>query len=126
MTYQIYYISKGEENNTRGYTLFDIEYYQKQSDKTKDLYSEIHCLPVVEGIAYFLKDVLNSKDFSFEDFVKESGEIQEIRGLLYERYDNKPKPSADANHFHYHVFGKTLEEKIDKFASKYGLFVNID
>lgn len=126
MTYQIYYSPKGEEKNSRGYTLFDIEYYQKQSDKTKEWYSEIHCLPIVEGIAYFLKDSLNNKDFSFEEFVKESGEIQEIRGLLYERYDNKPKPSTDANHFHYHVFGKILEEKIDKFASKYGLFVNID
>ena len=57
MTYQIYYISKGEKNNNnnRGYTLFDIEYFQKQSDKTKDLYSEIHCLPVVEGIAHLTK-----------------------------------------------------------------------
>jgi hypothetical protein len=134
MTYQIYYIPKGEENNSRGYTLFDIEYYQKQSDKikvcyseiTKDWYSEIHCLPVVEGIAYFLKDAFSDKDFIFEDFVKEAGEIQEIRGLLYERYDNKPKPSTDANHFHYHVFGKVLKEKIEKFANKYGLFVNID
>ena len=26
MTYQIYYIPKGEQNNSRGYTLFDIEY----------------------------------------------------------------------------------------------------
>ena len=126
MTYQIYYIPKGEENNSRGYTLFDIEYYKKQSDKTKDWYSEIHCLPIVEGIAYFLKDTLNSKDFIFEDFVKESDEIQEIRGLLYERYDNKPKPNIDANHFHYHVFGQILKEKIDKFANKYGLFVNTD
>ena len=39
MTYQIYYIPKGEQNNNRGYTLFDIEYYQKQSDRSKDWYS---------------------------------------------------------------------------------------
>ncbi len=126
MTYQIYYIPKGEENKSRGYTLFDIEYNQKQSDNTKYWYSEIHCLPVVEGIAYFLKDAFSDKDFIFEDFVKEAGEIQEIRGLLYESYDNKPKPSTDANHFHYHVFGKILDEMIEKFANKYGLFVNID
>lgn len=53
-----------------GYTLFDIEYYQKQSDRSKDWYSEIDCLPVVEGIAYFLKDSFKNKDFIFEDFVK--------------------------------------------------------
>jgi hypothetical protein len=126
MTYQIYYTPKGEENNSRGYTLFDIEYYQKQSDKTKDWYSEISCLPVVEGIAHFLKDSLSNKDFMFENFVKESYEIQEIRGLLYERYDNRPKPSIDADHFHYHIFGKVLKEKIYEFSNKYGLYVNID
>ena len=126
MTYQIYYISKDEQNNSRGYTLFDIEYYQKQSEILKDWYSEIHCLPIVEGIAHFLKDNINNKDFPFEEFVKDADEIQDIRGLLYERYDNKPKSHTDANHFHYHVFGKTLKEKIDKFANKYGLSINID
>ena len=103
MTYQIYYIPKGEQNNNRGYTLFDIEYYQKQSDRSKDWYSEIDCLPVVEGIAYFLKDSFKNKDFIFEDFVKDADEIQEIRGLLYERYNNKPKSHTDAHHFHYHI-----------------------
>lgn len=126
MVYQIYYIPRGEQNNSRGYTLFDIEYYQNQSDITKDWYSEIHCLPMVEGIARFLKDALNNKDFIFEDFVKDADEIQEIRGLLYERYDNKPKPSIDAHHFHYHIFGKVLKEKIYEFSNKYGLYVNID
>ena len=126
MTYQIYYIPKGEQNNSRGYTLFDIEYYQKHSNNSKYWYSEISCLPIVEGIAYFLKDVLNNKDFIFEDFAKEADEIQEIRGLLYERYDNKPKSHTDAHNFHYHIFGKVLKEIVDKFADKYGLFVNID
>ena len=126
MTYQIYYIPKGEQNNSRGYTLFDIEYYQEQSNNSKDWYSEIDCLPVGEGIAYFLKDALNNKDFIFEDFVKESDEIQEIRGSLYERYNNKPKSHIDAHHFHYHIFGKVLEEKVDAFCNKYGLHVNID
>ena len=126
MTYQIYYIPKGEQNNSRGYTLFDIEYYQKHSNNSKYWYSEISCLPIVEGIAYFLKDVLNNKDFIFEDFAKEADEIQEIRGLLYERYDNTPQSHTDAHHFHYHIFGKVLKEIVDKFADKYGLFVNID
>lgn len=126
MTYQIYYIPKGEKDNSRGYTLFDIEYYQKQSESSKDWYSEIDCLPVVEGIAYFLKDAFNNKDFIFEDFVKDADRIQEIRGLLYERYNNKPKSRTDAWHFHYQRFGKVLEDIIGKFADKYGLFVNID
>ena len=113
MTYQIYYIPKGEKNNSRGHTLFDIEYYQEQSDKSKDWYSEIDCLPVVEGIAYFLKDSFKNKDFIFEDFVKDADEIQEIRGLLYERYNNKPQSRIDAHHFHYHIFGKVLKLPIN-------------
>ena len=77
-------------------------------------------------IAYFLKDSFKNKDFIFEDFVKDADEIQEIRGLLYERYNNKPRSRIDAHHFHYHIFGKVLEEKVNTFANKYGLFVNID
>ena len=102
--YQIYYMPKGEQNNSRGYILFDIDYYQKQSNNSKDWFSEIDCLPVVEGIAYFLKDALNNKDFIFEDFVKESDEIQEIRGLLFERYDNKPKSHINASIFSFRTF----------------------
>ena len=126
MVYQIYYIPKGEQNNSRGYTLFDIEYYLEQSDRSKDWYSEIRCLPIVKGIAYFLKDAFSSKGFMFEAFVKEANEVQEIRGLLYERYGNKPKSHTDAFHFHHHIFGKVLKEMINTFANKYGLFVNVD
>lgn len=126
MTYQIYYIPKGEQNNNRAYTLFDIEYYQEQSDRSKDWYSEIDCLPVVEGIAYFLKDSFKNKDFIFEDFVKDADEIQEIRGLLYERYDNKPKPKYEASNFHYKIFGKILEGMLNDFVTKYGLYINRD
>lgn len=50
MIYQIYYIPKGEQNNIRGYTLFDIDYYQKQSNNSKDWFSEIHCLPKDEWV----------------------------------------------------------------------------
>ena len=126
MTYEIYNIQKEKQNNSKSYTLFKIEYYQKQNNNSKNWYSEISCLPIVEGIAYFLKDVLNNKDFIFEDFVKESDEIQEIRGLLYERYNNTAESHIDANHFHYHIFGNVLKEKVDAFCNKYGLYVNID
>ena len=126
MTYQIYYIPKGEQNSSRGYTLFDIEYYQEESDKSNEWFSEIDCLPVVEGIAYFLKDAFRNENFNFENFVKDADKIQEIRGLLYERYNNRPKPFTEAEHFHHHIFRKVLEEMIDEFGNKYGLFVNID
>lgn len=44
-------------------------------------------------------------DFDFEEFIKEGTEIQELRGLLYERFNNKPK---------------------EDFANKYKLYLNKD
>ena len=126
MTYQIYYLPKEESEGSRGYTLFDIEYYQKPCEKSGNWYSEISCLPIVEGIALFIKDSVGNKNFDFKEFLRDAHEIQEVRGLLYEYYNNKPRPSDDANDFHYHVFGKALEVMINEFSKKYGLFVNRD
>lgn len=124
MVYQIYYVSK--ENNGAEYILFDIDYFLTESGKTKKWHSEIHCLPMVRGLVYFLKDAFQDKNFLYDGFVKEAYELQEIRGLLYGSYDNSPKPHKEADQFHYDVFGKALKEKIYDFADKYGLSVNRD
>lgn len=130
MTYNVYYVPKGLEwkKDTRGYCLFDIEYYLNKSDEER-WNSEIHCLPIVDGIAHFVKDIFSEdgeKVFDFDDFLNDAKDIQEIRGLLYERYNNKPKSYTDARQFHYHVFGKVLREKLDDLCKKYKLFLNID
>ena len=126
MTYKIYYIPKGEANYCKDYTMFDIEYYEIPSGKDGEWLSDLRNLPVVTGIACFLRDNLNDKDFNFEEFVKDAEDISWLRGLLYECYDNKPKTSTEAEHFHYHVFRPVLEEKIKAFAKKYGLFIDVD
>ena len=124
--YQVYFMPKNSKSGDRGYTMFDIEYYMKQSDRTNEWYSEISCLPCVNGFGRFLKEILQDKSFDFETFIKESEEIQEIRGLLYEKYDNKPKEKEVASKFHYHIFGNILKEILDNFANKYNFFINID
>ena len=124
MIYQIYYSPNGEKN--RGYVLFDIEYYLKKLNNSKEWYSEIHCLLLVKGISYFIKERLNNKNFNFDEFIKDATDIQEIRSLLYERYDNKPKPESEASNFHYKIFGKILEGMLNDFANKYGLYINRD
>ena len=126
MTYKIYYIPKGEANYCKDYTMFDIEYYEIPSGKDGEWFSDLLNLPVVTGIACFLRDNLNDKDFNFEEFVKDAEDISWLRGLLHECYDNKPKTSTEAEHFHYHVFRPVLEEKIKAFAKKYGLFIDVD
>lgn len=126
MTYKIYYIPKGEANCCKDYTMFDIEYYEIPSGKDGEWFSDLLNLPVVTGIACFLRDNLNDKDFNFEEFVKDAEDISWLRGLLHECYDNKPKTSTEAEHFHYHVFRPVLEEKIKAFAKKYGLFIDVD
>ena len=122
MIYQIYYSPNGEKN--RGYVLFDIEYYLKKLNNSKEWQSEIHCLPLIKGISYFIKEFI--KDKYFNEFIKDATDIQEIRGLLYEQYNNNPKSKSEASNFHYKIFGKILEGMLNDFANKYGLYINRD
>ena len=123
MTYQIYFM----QNDDKRHVLFDIEFYRKRAENSFDWISEINCLSIVKGISNFLKDKLSDNDFVFEEFVNDANEIQEIRRMLYESdFDNRPKPQREAYLWHYNIFGKSLEEKINKFAKKYGLLVNRD
>ena len=127
MTYQIYYMPKDFTRNSRGYTMFDIEYYKIPSQTKDKWFSDISCLPCVEGLTHFLKDKFNEDiNFDIEEFTKAAIEIQEVRGLLYESFNNTPKENKEANHFHYNVFGETLEKLLNNFADKYGLYINKD
>lgn len=126
MTYYLGYTQK-DKPNTRGVVLFDIEYYQKQNEKDKNLwYSEIHCCPCVRGIGTFIKDKLNEPGFDYEQFINDAEEIEEIRGLLWERHNNKSRPNKEAYDFHYHQFGKELKEILVTFTEKYGMWIRED
>ena len=130
MIYYLGYTPK-DKQNTRGFVMFDIEYYQKQNDKNKEeWYSEISCLPCVDGLTRFLKDKFDEPGFDYAQFIKDAEEIQEVRGLLYEHkwdgQDNRPKSSKDSDNFHYHIFGKVIEKLFDDFTKKYGMWINID
>lgn len=127
MTYQIYYLPINSAKGSRGYTMFDIEYYMAQGGNPTMRFSEISCLPCVEGIVYFLKYKLQDKiNFDVEEFIKDATEIQEVRRTLYEKFDNRIKEGEEAFNFHYKVFGETLKEMLNKFANKYGLYINKD
>ena len=127
MVYYLGYTPK-DKQGTRGFVMFDIEYYQKQYKE--EWYSEISCLPCVDGLTWFLKDKFNEPGFDYEQFIKDAYEIQEVRGLLYEHtwdgQDNHPKSSKDADNFHYHIFGKVIEKLFDGFTKKYGLWIGKD
>ena len=127
MTYQIYYKPETSAENSRGYVMFDIEYYREQSQTKDKWFSEIRCLPCVEGLTHFLKDKFNEDiNFDIEEFTNAAIEIQEVRGLLYERFNNKPKEDEESREFHYHIFGKVLEKLLNDFANKYKLYINKD
>ena len=130
MTYYLGYTPR-DKQNARGFVMFDIEYYKKQNEKNKEeWYSEISCLPCVDGITMFLKDKFNEPGFDYEQFIKDAYEIQEVRGLLYEHQwngqNNCPKSSKDADNFHYHIFRKVIEKLFNDFTKKYGMWINID
>ena len=122
MTYQLYYTAK----DGRDYVLFDIEYYLKKWNSPEGWYSEISCLPIAKGIYHFIKESNENKDSNLDEFVNDATDIQEIRGLLYEQYNNNPKSKSEASNFHYKIFGKILEGMLNDFANKYGLYINRD
>lgn len=126
MVYRINYSPKGETNSNKGHTMFDIEYYEAKDERKGEWFSELHTLPIVTGIAQFIKDSLADKDFDFDGFVKDAEEIANLRGFLFEHYDNKPRELSVSYIFHYGVFGPVLLEKINAFAEKYKLLVNSD
>lgn len=130
MVYYLKYTPKGEQNS-RGVVVFDIEYYKERSDKDEDLwYSEIDCLPCVDGLTIFLKDKFNEPEFDVKQFIKDATEIQEVRGLLYENnwegQNNRPKPAKEADNFHYNIFGKVIENLFEDFTKKYGMWISRD
>ena len=125
MVYYICYSPEGDRS--KEYVLFDIEYYMKEYEYDKSLWwSEIHSLPRIEGITRFLKDKFSEVGFDYEQFIKDAYAIQEIRGDLYEKYHNKPKPYQEASEYHYHNFGEYINKLFKSFAEKYGLWINED
>lgn len=126
MTFYLVYTQK-DKPSTRGVVLFDIEYYQKQDERDKNLwYSEIHCHPCVRGIGAFIKDKLNEPGFDYDQFINDAEEIEEIRGFLWERHNNQSRPAKEADEFHYHQFGKELKEILVAFTEKYGMWIRED
>lgn len=135
MTYNISYLAKNEPESSLGYSLFDIEYYLKDAEATDGRgmtystglwFSEISVLPIVEGLVRFLKDKFDEGGFDHMDFIKDADEIQELRGLLYEWENNRPKEKMAAINYHYDDFGVKLENKLNEFAKKWGLYVSRD
>ena len=122
MTYQICYSPSGEKN--RCYILFDIEYYLKKWNSPEGWYSEIDCLPVVEGISYFIKEHLNDKDFNFDEFIEDATYIQEIRGLLPKIFGDGSKQKTSIYIFLHREFEKRLEEMLCYFCDKYNLYIS--
>lgn len=126
MIYNIYFIpNNSTSKNNRGHSLFDIEYYMTKTEDKRWM-SEISCLPIVEGLVLFIKTKFEDKNFDYKEFIKEATEIQEIRGLLYERYNNYPKTYEESRHFHYQIFGNILAEKLKRFADRYNLYIDVD
>jgi hypothetical protein len=103
--------------------MFDIEFYLVKNDEMVWWKSELHSLPIVKGLVKF---ILEKKDkIDIDEFIKDATEIQELRGWLYEKHDNRLKPLEVARQRHY-VFLGEFDEIIKKFVNKYGLDLNID
>ena len=112
------------------YTLFDIDYWMEMSEEKKasdeKWYTEICCTACVRGIAKFLQDKLKESDFNVDGFIEDSEEIQEIRGWLWERHDNRCCDMETCGHRHYHEFKPEFDKIIKAYCNKYGFSINVD
>lgn len=120
----IYFINYNSLSDKRTCCMFDIEFYLKRDDDTKLWESELHSLPIVEGLVKFINE--NKDKIDIDEFIKDATEIQELRGCLHEKHDNQLEEYDVAMKRHYNEFFHEFDEKIKKFVNKYGLDLNID
>jgi hypothetical protein len=124
MIYYIKYNANGEL-----YTMFDIEYYLKEFNSEKaEMLSEIHVSIIPNGYTHFVADKLREEafeSFNLEDFIKDVNKINNLRGLLYEWYDNRPRQLSDAKIFH-NEFGDKFKKILTEFVEKYNLSLEVD
>jgi len=122
MVYQIYYGDKRP-----GETLFDIEYFLTFDESKKDTderwYVELHSTPVLSESVRFVRNIL--KPELVEDFIKDCAELEELRGWIWERHNNRLRTMEDAQKDKTE-WGKYIEERIKTFCDKYGLYLNVD
>lgn len=122
MTFQIYC---GEDfTKHRGYTMFDIEYYQYRNND--ELWqSELHVLPCVEGLVRYTLSQKDNPDFNVEEFIADSEVIQELRRWLWEVDGANNKPDTEGK-LHYGERYQYIESLINDYAKKYGCYVSRD
>lgn len=120
MVFEIYW---GEDfSKHRGWTMFDIEYYQEESKRVPGKYhSDIHVRPCVEGLFRFFDSIKDNENFNKEEFIKDANEIQTLRGWLFEVASYTIKDKS-----HYGEKYKYIRNKIYNFVNKYNLYLNID
>lgn len=96
MVYQIYFGDRGMKHNV----LFDIEVYLT-GDGRCHWYSEIHSSAFGSAfINYFKSEDMKAllvNDVVLSDMIEDSKELEELRGWLYERSDNRPIESSLAS-----------------------------
>lgn len=115
-----------ETNIGKNPVVFDIEYYLTDCEKDgkKLWYSELHCLPITEGIIQIARSIKD--DAIAADFTNDCHIIAELRGELYEGGElwcglsyNNPAELKEASHRHYHVIEPELRKRLDKFCEKW-------
>lgn len=112
--------------------LFDIEWYlalnesNNLSYKDNKWYSEISCHTCIKGVSEYLNDNFKKEKFNLEDFIKDSEVIENIRGWLHEKHNNRYAPIDLASNRHYNEFSPELKSIIENYSNKYGFIVHTD
>jgi DUF1365 family protein len=84
---------------------------------------ELHSSSFISGAVHFICNVLKIE--LIEEFIKDCDELEELRGWIWERHNNRLR-TLDTAQKDYAEWGKYIKERIDAFCNKYGLYLNVD
>lgn len=138
MIYTIDYIPSRLNLDSSGLPIISIDFYmrkieknewnafQQQYPKSELWESGIKTETHGYGLANFIEDKLNNNKFNVQGFAEDIDNIENLADIIDFRSDSHPKPYKEAETYHYQVIKPILDDKINEFAKKYKLTLNID
>lgn len=105
--------------------MFDIELYLTKNELEEDSwYVELHSISFISGSVEYIKKHLS--DDKIDDFINDCITAEELRGWLWESEDNYCRTKLEAEDFMNKEIRPKLETMINKFITKWGLYLATD
>lgn len=107
--------------------IFDIELLLNESDYSGRYYSDLHIMPCIPGVAYYIFENIKTPD-ELKIASARCEQIADMRVILWEdpEYDNSPLPEKEAEDRHNKIVRPRVEENLKNFCKIMGFSMFID